>query len=70
MPGNFNPFVFLKEVRMEGKKIVWPTRREAVASMISVCVMVFIFSVLFFLTDKVVETCIWSIINLFNNILS
>lgn len=69
MTKKFNPLVFFKEVIAEGKKIVWPTRKEAVASTISVCVMVFFCAILLFFVDKIVESGIWFIINLFEKLL-
>lgn len=69
MTTKFNPVVFLKEVVVEAKKIVWPTKKEAIASTISVCIMVFFCSVLLFSIDKIVESGIWFIVSLFEKML-
>jgi len=45
---------FLKEVKQEGKKIVWPTRKETLITTAMVLVMVVIFSIFFLLVDNVI----------------
>ena len=48
-----NPFKFLQEVRAEGEKVTWPTRRETAITTAMVFVMVAIASVFFLLADQV-----------------
>ena len=49
----FNPFKFLQEVRAEGEKVTWPTRRETAITTAMVFVMVAIASVFFLVADQV-----------------
>jgi preprotein translocase subunit SecE len=51
----FSPFKFLQEVRAEGAKITWPTRRETAITTAMVFVMVAIASVFFLLADQVMR---------------
>tara|TARA_E500000331_G_C17152538_1_gene668001 strand:- start:835 stop:1026 length:192 start_codon:yes stop_codon:yes gene_type:complete len=45
---------FIKEVKQEGRKIVWPTRKETLITTAMVLVMVIIFSIFFLLVDNVI----------------
>ncbi len=45
---------FIKEVRQEGKKIVWPTRKETLITTVMVLIMVVIFSIFFLLVDNII----------------
>lgn len=47
-----NPIEFLKQVRIESKKITWPTRQEITVSTIGVFVMVFIAAIFLYLADQ------------------
>ena len=44
---------FLKEVRIELRKVTWPTRKDTVASTWVVLSVVLIFAVYFFIADTV-----------------
>ena len=46
---------FFKEVKQEGKKIVWPTRKETLITTAMVFVMVVIFSLFFLLVDNIIS---------------
>lgn len=48
----FAPVEFFKQVRVEAKKVTWPTRQETVASTIAVFIMVVIASVFLFVADQ------------------
>ena len=52
---NYNPTRFLKEVKQEGRKIIWPTRKETLITTAMVFVMVLIFSIFFLLVDNVIS---------------
>ena len=52
---NFNPSKFFKEVKQEGQKIVWPTRKETLITTAMVFVMVLIFSLFFLLVDNIIS---------------
>lgn len=58
------PLIFIEQVKSEAKKIVWPTRREATISVISVCLMVFFASVFLFTVDRVIEFAVWRCVGL------
>ena len=51
---DFNPSKFIKEVKQEGQKIVWPTRKETLITTAMVLLMVVIFSIFFLLVDNVI----------------
>jgi preprotein translocase subunit SecE len=50
-----NPVEFLQEVRDEGRKVVWPSRRELMISTIMVMFMVAFASVFFLGVDAVLK---------------
>jgi preprotein translocase subunit SecE len=51
----FNPFKFMQEVRAEGQKVTWPTRRETAITTAMVFVMVIITSVFFLIADQIMR---------------
>ena len=53
-----SPFKFLHEVRAEGEKVTWPTRKETTVTTIMVFVMVAIASVFFLLADQVMRIAV------------
>jgi preprotein translocase subunit SecE len=50
-----NPVQFLQEVRSEGAKVTWPTRKETMVTTGGVFVMVLAASAFFFLADQVLH---------------
>ena len=50
-----NPFKFMQEVRAEGQKVTWPTRRETVVTTAMVFVMVAVASVFFLVADQLMR---------------
>ena len=50
-----NPFEFIQQVRAEGAKVTWPTRKETVVTTVMVLIMVAFASVFFFLADQVLQ---------------
>ncbi|MFM8746184.1 MAG: preprotein translocase subunit SecE [Aestuariivirga sp.] len=50
-----NPFEFLQQVREEGAKVTWPTRRETMISTLMVFIMVAIASLFFLAVDAVLH---------------
>jgi preprotein translocase subunit SecE len=48
-----NPLEFLQQVREEGAKVTWPTRRETMISTAMVFIMVAIASLFFLAVDAV-----------------
>jgi preprotein translocase subunit SecE len=54
----FSPFKFLQEVRAEGAKVTWPTRRETAVTTVMVFVMVAIASVFFLIADQIMRVVV------------
>ena len=52
----FAPGKFVREVRTEMTKVVWPTRRETMVSTIMVLILAAIMSLFLFLVDQVIST--------------
>jgi len=50
-----SPVQFLREVRTEGSKVTWPTRRETMISTGMVFVMVILAAIFFFVVDEVMS---------------
>jgi preprotein translocase subunit SecE len=59
-----SPFKFLQEVRAEGEKVTWPTRKETTVTTIMVFVMVFITSIFFLLADQVMRLAVGFLLGL------
>ena len=53
-----SPFKFMQEVRAEGQKVTWPTRKETTVTTIMVFVMVAIASVFFLLADQLMRIAV------------
>ncbi len=50
-----NPFEFLQQVRSEGAKVTWPTRKETMITTGMVFVMVLVASIFFLVVDQAVR---------------
>ena len=50
-----NPFEFLQQVRAEGSKVTWPSRKETVITTVMVFVMVVLASLFFLVVDQVLR---------------
>jgi preprotein translocase subunit SecE len=48
-----NPMVFLRQVRQEGRKVTWSSRKEVIASTIMVVIMVILAALFFFVVDQI-----------------
>ncbi|MGY8994058.1 MAG: preprotein translocase subunit SecE [Rhodospirillales bacterium] len=48
-----NPAQFIQQVRQEGAKVTWPTRKETAISTGMVFLMVFVAALFFFVVDQV-----------------
>ncbi|MGO4869208.1 MAG: preprotein translocase subunit SecE [Roseiarcus sp.] len=53
-----NPFEFLQQVRSEGSKVVWPTRRETLVTTGLVMLMVVFASVFFLVVDEMLRVVV------------
>jgi len=54
----FSPFKFMQEVRAEGQKVTWPTRKETTVTTIMVFVMVVVASIFFLLADQIMRIAV------------
>ena len=61
-----SPFKFLQEVRAEGDKVTWPTRRETMITTIMVFIMVTVASILFLVADQVIRILITFLLGIAN----
>jgi preprotein translocase subunit SecE len=50
-----NPFEFLQQVRAEGSKVTWPSRKETMITTGMVFVMVALATVFFLVTDQILR---------------
>ncbi|HYF54724.1 MAG TPA: preprotein translocase subunit SecE [Salinarimonas sp.] len=50
-----NPFEFLQQVRNEGAKVTWPTRKETMITTAMVFVMAVVASIFFLVVDQLVR---------------
>lgn len=50
-----NPVEFLQEVRSEGAKVAWPTRKETMITTAMVFVMVIVASLFFLMSDQIIR---------------
>ena len=57
-----SPFKFLQEVRAEGEKVTWPTRRETAVTTAMVFVMSALAAVFFLLADQVIRFVVTTIL--------
>ena len=58
-----NPFEFLQQVRAEGSKVTWPSRRETLITTAMVFVFAIIASLFFLLTDQVIRLIMSTILS-------
>ena len=59
-----SPFKFFQEVRAEGDKVTWPTRRETMITTIMVFVMVAVSSIFFTVSDQFIRIFITFILGI------
>ncbi len=58
------PIEFFKQVRVEAKKITWPSRRETMVSTIAVFIMVFVASLFLYFADQVIAFAVRMIVGM------
>ena len=58
-----NPFEFLQEVRAEGYKVTWPTRRETIVTTIMVFIFTALAAVFFLVVDQVLAFAMSTFLN-------
>lgn len=59
-----NPARFVAQVRAEGAKVVWPTRREAGMTTIMVFVMAMLVALFFFGVDQLLSLAIDALLSI------
>jgi preprotein translocase subunit SecE len=59
-----NAIKFLKEVKQEGAKVTWPSRKETVTTTFVVSVMIVIMTLVLLVTDFVIKHGVQFILNL------
>ena len=60
----FSPFKFLQEVRAEGQKVTWPTRKETTVTTAMVFVMVTIAAVFFLVADQLMRFVVTTVLRI------
>ncbi len=60
----FNPAKFMKEVRAETARVVWPTSRETMMTTIMVMIMASVLGVFFLGVDKTFQWVVKSLLSL------
>lgn len=59
-----SPAEFVRQVRQEMARVVWPTRKEISITTIMVFIMVFLLAIFFLLVDWVIRTGVTSILGI------
>jgi preprotein translocase subunit SecE len=57
-----SPTKFLQEVRAEGQKVTWPTRRETMITTLMVFIMTMVMAIFFLISDQVMRFVVTFII--------
>ena len=57
-----SPIKFLQEVRAEGQKVTWPTRRETMITTLMVFIMTAAASIFFLISDQIMRLVVTTII--------
>jgi preprotein translocase subunit SecE len=53
---------FLQEVRAEGQKVTWPTRRETAVTTVMVFIMTGVAAIFFLISDQIMRLIVTTII--------
>ena len=59
-----SPAEFVRQVRQEMSRVVWPTRKEVTITTIMVFIMVFMLSIFFLFVDWIIRTGVTSILGI------
>jgi preprotein translocase subunit SecE len=57
-----SPFKFLQEVRAEGQKVTWPTRRETAITTVMVFIMTAVAAIFFLISDQIMRLIVTFVI--------
>tara|TARA_B100001123_G_C14700341_1_gene785043 strand:- start:327 stop:536 length:210 start_codon:yes stop_codon:yes gene_type:complete len=63
-----SPALFIRQVKQELSKVIWPTKKDTLISSAVVILLIIIFSLFFLLTDQVLSFSIKKIISFGANI--
>ncbi len=58
------PAEFVRQVRQEMSRVVWPTRKEVTVTTVMVFVMVFLLAIFFLLVDWIIRAGVTSILGI------
>ena len=64
MMARTSPAQFIREVRQEMAKVTWPSRKELIATTLSVAAMSAVAALFFFLVDQVISVAVRAILGL------
>jgi preprotein translocase subunit SecE len=59
-----SPGEFIRQVKQEGKKVTWPTRKETMISTATVLGMIVIVAIFFFVLDQLLSLGVQTILGL------
>jgi len=59
-----SPFEFIRQVRREGSKVTWPTRKEVVTTTIMVFILVMLAAGFFLIVDQILVRIVKFILGL------
>ena len=59
-----SPIEFIRQVRVEMRKVSWPSRQETTTSTLAVFIMVFIAAMFLFAADQVMSLLVHWILNI------
>ena len=57
-----SPAQFVREVRTEMRRVVWPTRKETLSATLMVFVMASIMALFFLLVDQIISSAVQTIL--------
>jgi preprotein translocase subunit SecE len=58
-----SPFEFMQQVRAEGSKVTWPSRRETLITTAMVFLFAFVASLFFLVSDQVIRFALSTILS-------
>ena len=59
-----NPFEFMQQVRQEGNKVTWPTRKEVGITSLMVVIFMVVSAIFFFVADSVIRWGVQTLLSL------
>ena len=59
-----NPFEFMQQVRQEGNKVTWPTRKEVGITSLMVVIFMVVSAIFFFVADSAIRWGVQTLLSL------